>query len=104
MAEANPREERAAKAEVDPDRLLQGEDPRSSDPSDAQHWFEMYSELVAFKERMVKTVDQAIAEVLEKPASHEIATTDRVALAAELARFRRRLEFWKRRGDEIRRG
>lgn len=48
---------------------------------------------------MIQTAESAIAEALEKPASREIATTDLVALRAELRRFDRRLTFWIRRLD-----
>ncbi|HEY8737607.1 MAG TPA: hypothetical protein VIO62_11270 [Candidatus Dormibacteraeota bacterium] len=54
---------------------------------------------MTFKQRMIETAESAIAEAFETPASREIATTDLVALRAELRRFDRRLAFWTRRVD-----
>ncbi len=66
---------------------------------DARHWATVYRELKTFKQRMIATAESAIAEAFEKPASREIATTDLVALRAELRRFDHRLAFWTRRVD-----
>jgi hypothetical protein len=93
------KERRAAEAEVDPDRLLEGEDPDTADLDDARHWETVYSELKSFKRRMIETAESAIKDGIQKPASREIVTTDLVALRAELRRFERRLAFWTSRSS-----
>ncbi|MDQ6885415.1 MAG: hypothetical protein M3077_14455 [Candidatus Dormibacteraeota bacterium] len=95
-------EERAAEAEVDPNRLLEGEDPDSADVDDARHWATVYQELRHFKRRMIETAESAIADGIQKPASREIVSTDLVALRAELRRFEHRLAFWTRRTETSR--
>lgn len=37
----------------DNDRLLDGEDPKSTDPEDAEHWVQVYGELLGFKDNLV---------------------------------------------------
>ena len=87
----------AAQAAVDPDRLLEGEDPDTPHPEEARHWIEAYNELLTFKERAVATAHQSLAEMPEVDARLEATRTDFVVLEAERDRLRRRLEFWKRR-------
>ena len=96
------RERKAAKATVDEDRLLEGEDPRSTAVEDAEHWAAVYRELKAFKERLVRTAKESVASYTED-VSREVAKTDMVTLTAELRRFNRRLQFWQRRWAELRR-
>ncbi len=100
MSPADPRDRKAAEDQVDPDRLLEGEDPNSPQPEDARHWVETYRELLGVKERLLGT---AMAQPLEESATREVASTDLVTLRAEHARFKRRLEFWKRRAAELER-
>jgi hypothetical protein len=93
-------EHQAAQKQVDPDRLLPGEDPTTPHPEEPQHWASVYRELVSFKERIVNTARQAVSEAWQQEVSRELAATDLVALEAELARLRRRLEFWRQRVEE----
>jgi hypothetical protein len=43
---------------------------------------------------MIGTAEAMTAGEIEKPASHEIISTDLVALKAERRRFERRVAFW----------
>jgi hypothetical protein len=95
------RERKAAEATVDEDRLLEGENPRTTAVEDAAHWAAVYRELKAFKERMVGTARESVAHSTVD-ASREVSKTDLVALMAELRRFNRRLRFWQRRWAELR--
>lgn len=85
---------------VDPDRLLDGEDPDTEFAEDALHWVQVYSELVQFKERVVQTahssLDGARTEVVA-----EVRDTDLAVLAAERLRLRRRLSYWEERYAEL---
>src|SRR5712691_6062198 len=101
MSPADPSDRQAAQDQVDPDRLLEGEDPNTPQPEDARHWVETYRELLVVKERLLDTTREMIAQPLEKSATEEVESTDLVTLRAEHARFKRRLEFWKRRADEL---
>jgi len=87
----------AARAAVDPDRLLEGEDPETPHPDEAQHWIEVYTELLTFKERAVATAHESLSTMPEADARREAVLTDLIVLEAERDRLRRRLEFWKRR-------
>ena len=91
-------DEKAAAGEaVDPDRLLPGEDPESSELEDSAHWIAVYSELLLFKERLLDTAGQGLSNMTEAESRQEAANTDLMLLSAERTRLQRRLEFWKQR-------
>ena len=87
----------AAQQAVDPDRLLEGEDPETPYPEDARRWIEVYTELLSFKERALATAHEGLAKMPQADARREAVRTDFSVLEAERDRLRRRLEFWKRR-------
>ena len=93
--------QKAAGEAVDPDRLLEGEDPETRHPEEANHWIEVYTELLTFKERAVATAHQSVAQMPEVDARVEATRTDMAVLEAERDRIRRRLDFWKRRHLEL---
>jgi hypothetical protein len=103
VSRADAKAQQAALNAVDPDRLLEGEDPTTPHPEEARHWIDTYEDLLRVKERLLTTVNEAVEEPLEKPAAREVESTDGVTLRAEHARFKRRLDFWKRRLDELQR-
>ena len=91
----------AAKA-VDRHALLEGEDPDSRHPDDADHWMNAYAELVRFKESVLHRT-RAERELMTNPDStREAGLVDLTILRAELDRYKRRLEFWAQRREEIR--
>ena len=97
MKEREQLEKRASAHAVDPDRLLDGEDPTTRYVEDAAHWITVYSELLLFKERLVDTADEALRNMTELLARDEVSSTDLVVLTAERDRLRRRLDYWKER-------
>jgi hypothetical protein len=101
MKEKEELEERAALRAVDPDRLLEGEDPRTKYVEDAAHWITVYSELVLFKERLVDTAGEAMRNMTEIHAREEVGKTDLMVLTAERDRLKRRLDYWKERQREL---
>ena len=101
MKEREQLEKRASAHAVDPDRLLDGEDPTTRYVEDAAHWITVYSELLLFKERLVDTADEALRNMTELLARDEVSSTDLVVLTAERDRLRRRLEYWKERQREL---
>jgi hypothetical protein len=78
------------------DRLLPGEDPSSGHPEDARHWMAVYSELLAFKQEILRQ-SSARAAVMISAARREVESTDLMVLRAEAARLEQRLGFWHRR-------
>ena len=101
MNAAERRDRKAAEKQVDPNRLLEGEDPATPYPLDARHWIDTYRELLTLKDRMLRTAEEGAAQPLKKAAAREVASTDLVALRAERARFNRRLDFWTQRLTEL---
>lgn len=93
--------QKAAREAVDPDRLLEGEDPETPHQEEASHWIETYTELLTFKERAVATAHHGLADMPLKDARVEAVRTDLAVLEAERDRLRRRLDFWKRRHLEL---
>jgi hypothetical protein len=85
---------------VDPDRLLEGEDPDTTDPEEAERWVAAYAELLGFKHEVVDQAE-ASAEGLTDRSRPE-AETDLALLRSERERLRRRYEFWRKRAGELR--
>lgn len=90
-----------ALAQVQRDRLLEGEDPSTTYVEDAAHWITVYSELLLFKERLVDAAQQGLMNMTEPLARHEGAEVDLPVLLAERDRLHKRLDFWKERSREL---
>jgi hypothetical protein len=91
----------AAEASGDADRLLPGEDEARSTIEDAALWVDVYSELLAFKQKMLADTDAQITAMKRAEARREVETTDAVLLRAEAERLARRLGFWRRRFQDL---
>jgi hypothetical protein len=102
MGGVDPKE--SAQKSVDPDALLDGENPKSRHPADAEHWIRAYSELIEYKERLLATSARDRAGMETEAARRETAEVDVPILRTELGRYRRRLDFWERRQAELRTG
>lgn len=89
-------DEKAALEQVEPDRLLAGEDEATRHLDDAVHWVKVYSELLEFKRAVLTTTEEHVAR-MHPDAGIEVQKTDLKALHAEALRFERRLIFWKTR-------
>jgi hypothetical protein len=90
----------AAGKSIDPDRLLDGEDPDTTYLDDALHWVTVYSELLAVKRELVATSEDRLGS-MQAESRREVASTDLVVLDTEMKRFSRRLEFWRQRCTEL---
>ena len=90
----------AADQAVDHDRLLAGEDPTTRHVEDAEMWTAVYGELTAFKQDLVASTEARVAAMLPEGAQ-ELRETDLPILRAEAERLNRRLEFWRRRLNEL---
>jgi len=88
--------EKAALEEVEPDRLLDGEDEKTRHLDDAEHWVKVYKELLEFKRSVLATTEEHVG-TMDPDASAEVQQTDLKALHAEALRFERRLVYWRSR-------
>ncbi len=77
------------------DTLLPGEAQaiRGGDERDIEHWITVYSELVAFKEKILNTIGEQRDKV-ESTGRLEVQHDDMI-FRREYMRLQRRLEFWK---------
>jgi hypothetical protein len=94
-ASATPAE-KAALEQVQPDRLLAGEDSGTTHLDDAIHWVKVYSELLEFKRAVLATTEKHVV-TMDPDAGAEVQQTDLKALHAEAMRFERRLVYWRTR-------
>ncbi len=92
---------KAGKDAQDPDRLLEGEDPKSDRPDDIEHWFKVYVELVQTKAALLAALSQRLADEMKPEARREVAETDLEILHLELGRFQKRLDFWRARWEGL---
>lgn len=90
----------AAVQASDPDRLLDGEDPETRHPLDADHWIRVYKDLLGFKHRMLARAHEMVPDLADA-ARDEVGKTDLVVMDAESRKFQRRLDFWLTRRDEL---
>ena len=84
----------------DPDRLMDGEDPETTDPEEAEHWLGVYGELLGFKRRLVREAasgSQALSDDSLDEAFRDLSLLDR-----ERRRLARRYLFWKERLADLR--
>src|SRR6266702_1790209 len=80
--------QKAAGEAVDPDRLLEGEDPETRHPEEANHWIEVYTELLTSTERAVATGHKCVAQMPSADPPVEATRTDMAVLEAERDRIR----------------
>lgn len=86
-------------SESEVDRLLPGERPDSHDAQDAERWIQIYSQMIAVKYELMAKLDGHLP-ALEELARNELEETDMSMMRQQVARFERRLAFWKRRLEQ----
>lgn len=91
--------EDSLKGILDFNRLLEGENRKSTDPEDVEHWRAVYADLVGFKKKLLSDTQEHIAAVPE--TGKELGKNDLPFLKAEMGRLQRGLEFWDKRRNEI---
>lgn len=94
--QAPGREEELVRKAVEQSRLMEGEDSASSEPNDVMHWVNVYSELVAFKSRMLAEMTASLPGMAEEAAS-EVGEVDIALVERQQGRYKERLRFWKER-------
>lgn len=85
---------------TDPERLMEGEDPDSDNLEDAEHWLATYSELLGFKDRLLREAENGTSELSD--TSQEEAMRDLSLLDKEKARLVNRYVFWRDKVQELR--
>jgi hypothetical protein len=93
-------EEEAVRLATDQKRLLPGEEPGTMLPSDAAHWIEVYSQLRQTKHQLIANLKEMM-ERQSQEARDELERADVSVLELQVARFERRLAFWRGRLAEL---
>jgi len=77
------------------DTLLPGEalSIKEGDPRDIDHWIKVYSELVAFKEKILDEIGTQRDKV-QAEGRLEVQHDD-IIFRREFARLKRRLDYWR---------
>ncbi len=86
---------------VDPEHRLPGELDSERSPllEDAQHWLQVYRELVTFKRTLLRTAE-VHKEGAPDPVVGEVSD-DQAVLRAELDRLEQRHRFWEQRAQDL---
>jgi hypothetical protein len=78
---------------ADLERTIQGEDPGTDSLEEARRWVTVYSHLVHLEQNLLDVLAGTIARMPDE-AQREAEETNLPVLAAQVERFRHRLEFW----------
>ena len=80
--------------------LKEGEDVDSGEAEDADHWVAVYSELLEFKQDLLREIERQTREMSEQAA--RLASSNHRAFLLELRRLELHLEYWRARREELR--
>src|SRR5438045_5559514 len=83
-----------------PDRLLEGERPRTVFPQDARHWIAVYREMIGFKEELLTRMRTQLKD-LPAAARQDVMDNDNGMLVDQLRRCNRRVVFWYERQTHL---
>ena len=79
--------------------LMQGEDPLSTNPSDARTWIRVYEQLIDFKFRLLGQINQELERMPQ--GLHPVVRDDLAIIQEQLGRYQTRVEFWYVRQVEL---
>ena len=79
-----------------PDRLIEGEDPDSTDRSAVEHWLLVYGQLLKTKSGLLADLRLDMT-TMDPDARDEMVKTDEALLQAQVSRFQLRITFWENR-------
>ncbi len=85
---------------IDPARRLNGEPAESNRPEEIEHWIAVYSELTAYKERLLADLLGRLPAI-ELVAAAEIRGIDLAIIRRQLAHYEERLAFWLARAAQV---
>jgi DNA-binding response OmpR family regulator len=80
--------------------LLPMENPETSHAGDARRWVQVYRELVALKDDLLRRLDEALPGMRDE-VRLEIAQTDATMLRHQRDHYLSRLDFWEHRHWEL---
>jgi hypothetical protein len=88
---------------VDPEHRLPGEVDSEGSPllEDAQHWLQVYAELLMFKRTLLRTGDVQEEGAADAVVVEVVEVVGDRTLRGELGRLEQRHQFWERRAQEL---
>ncbi|HXN92176.1 MAG TPA: hypothetical protein VN906_11915 [Candidatus Sulfotelmatobacter sp.] len=85
----------------DSSQAMDGEaDPKSASMEQALYWRQIYREILAMEEKVLKRIEDLMARQSPQ-ARREVELTNVPVVAAQAERFRQRLGFWTARVREL---
>lgn len=83
---------------ADHNRLLPGERPQTLYADDAQHWIQVYTDLLAFNLEMLEGIGRRVGPSAPNDGPER---SDFELMKAHVRRLRWRLRFWERRSAAL---
>jgi hypothetical protein len=96
----NPRHEQLAEKALNGQRLMDGENPDSTEIEDAIHWSNVYGELITFKERLLAQMRSGLPS-LPGEAAAEVRGVDMAITRQQMERYKSRRAFWEQRTKDL---
>ena len=84
---------------TDPEMLLPGEDPASSEIRDALHWSNVYGDLIGMTSALLERSEPTVRD-MHQDAATEAGGTQRV-LRAQRQQYQARYDFWRDRATAL---
>ena len=75
-------------------------DPKIASLEDALFWKQIYTEILAMEEKVLKRIQELMAHQSPQ-ARHEVELTNVPVVVAQAERFRQRLGFWTERVNDL---
>jgi hypothetical protein len=90
----------AAQKGADLHRTIDGEDPDTKSPDSIRQWLKTYAELLALEADLLDMLAERLPG-MSNGARREAEETNLPVIVSQLERFRYRLDFWKKRKEEL---
>ena len=90
----------AARKGADPYRPSDGEDTSAQSPDVARQWLKAYGELLELEADLLALLAERLP-TMTAAARQEAEETNLPVLVSQLHRFRHRMDFWRRRKEQL---
>ena len=90
----------AARLGADPHRPIDGEDVSAQSSEVARHWLKAYAELVELEADLLALLAERLPQ-MGPDARQEAEETNLPVIVSQLQRFRHRMDYWRKRRDQI---
>jgi hypothetical protein len=100
MEQADGPENEAARKGADPHRTIDGEDPNAQSPEAARQWLRAYAELFELEADMLDLLAERLPRMSDE-ARREAEETNLPVIVSQFERFRHRLNFWRKRRNQL---